>query len=224
MNKAAKRVLIGGRSGSGKSTYVKKQIKKSKRLVIFDIMGEYSRDDKSVKPFYSLRELFAYISKHKQFKVSYTPQSGDNQKELFDLSNLLLAIQVPYESNISNAMLDFVVEEMNQSYPLHAKKFAAVKFKYGKGSRGLFGFMQICSTGRHYGINVYGVTQRIAEVDTNFRGNCNYLIIFASEEARDINTIVSILGKEYRNKVINLPIHHYLKRDSGKVTSGKNSI
>jgi len=224
MNKNSQRILVSGRSGSGKSTYVKNAIKAIKRLVVFDPLDEYARADKSISKFTDISAVYKHIIANKNFRASYVPQSADTQNELFNLCNLLLAIQIPYELGKSKQQLTLVVEEMNQSYPTSVKLREPKSITYKGQSRGLFGFKQVCSTGRHYGINVYGVMQRIAEVNTNFRGNCSYMVIFAPQDHRDVQTLGQILGPSLKNDVINLQTHQYLHYENGQVKSGKNRV
>ena len=47
------------------------------------------------------------------------------------------------------------------------------------------GFAEMCSRGRHYGLDMIGVSQRIAEVSTRFRGNCSETVVFRQKGPRD---------------------------------------
>ena len=66
--------------------------------------------------------------------------------------------------------MTLVVEEMNLSFPVAG------------GVHKCTGFAEICSRGRHYGIDVIGASQRIAEVDTRFRGNCTESVVLRQED------------------------------------------
>ncbi|MDD9912958.1 MAG: hypothetical protein OXR68_00215 [Alphaproteobacteria bacterium] len=217
MSKSAQRIFITGASGSGKSTWVKNKIKECTHLVIFDPLDEYARENKDIKRTKSLKELRGEMRKSwkKGFKLSYVPPQGNlraKAKALHDLSLFLMAAQKFYFEGKSTQEIHLVVEEMNLSFPI-----TSLPEEY-------YGFGEICSRGRHYGINVYGIAQRAAEVNTRFRGNCNYQVIFRCADWADVKTRISQLGPDIKDRLNNLQTHYYLKVDQHGITEGNNVI
>lgn len=165
----AGRVGVWGASGSGKSSYVKAALEKRRRVVVFDPQAEYS--GKRLSNLEAVRkEMRANWS---GFRISYTPPAGKEPQALSALCRLLLAAQRPFKETGRGSPLVLVVEEMNLSFPVSG------------GAARSPGFAEVCSRGRHYGIEVWGVSQRIAEVDTRFRGNCTETVVFRQKGQRD---------------------------------------
>ena len=199
----AGRVGVWGASGSGKSSYVKAAIADRRRVVVFDPQGEYP--GKRVGDLESVRrEMRANWS---GFRISYTPPAGKEAIALSGLCRLLLAAQRPFKETGRGAPIVLVVEEMNLSFPVHG------------GAAKCPGFAEICSRGRHYGIEAWGVSQRIAEVDTRFRGNCTETVVFRQKGQRDVSAAAQELGCT----AADLPRDNlaYLHEQSGGIRSGK---
>lgn len=199
----AGRVGVWGASGSGKSSYVKIKMKGRKRVVIFDPQAEY--DGKSVGTVDEVRR--AMVANYNGFRVSYKPRSGKEPDCLSALCKLILFAQLPFKETGKGDGLVLVVEEMNLSFPVAG------------GAAKCPGFAEVCSRGRHYGIEVWGVSQRIAEVDTRFRGNCTETVVFRQKGARDQAAAALELGC----KTADLPRENlkYLHESAGRLESGK---
>lgn len=199
----AGRVGVWGASGSGKSSYVKAAIAQRRRVVVFDPQGEYPGrrlgDLESVRR--EMRENWS------SFRISYTPPPGKESQALSGLCRLLLAAQRPFKETGRGAPLVLVVEEMNLSFPVAG------------GAAKCPGFAEICSRGRHYGIEAWGVSQRIAEVDTRFRGNCTETVVFRQKGHRDQSAAALELGA----RPADLPRENlcFVVEQSGNLKSGK---
>mgnify|MGYP000566087522 CR=1 FL=1 len=210
----AGRVGVWGRSGSGKSSYVKRLIKARKRLVVFDPLAEYGSALRIGTVEHRRRDSLddvrkAMLSNWAGFRVAYVPPAGKETAALSALSKLLFACQQPFKDGKPGAkMLTLVVEEMNLSFPVSG------------GAQKCPGFADICSRGRHYGIEVIGVSQRIAEVATRFRNNCTETVVLAQKGPRDLDAAAAELGihKAQVSKLQNLD---YLQEKGGTVTKGK---
>jgi len=218
MAKDAQRILVAGASGSGKSTRVKELTRRFNRVVVFDPMDEYEGEGFTrttrITGKHSVKE-FLQRGWARGFRIAYVPEDGNEATELHKLCQLLKAVQEPYrkcKKGLAIPKLVLLVEEINLSFP------------ETKLPKELVGFGNLCSRGRHYGIEIFGITQRVAEVNTRFRGNANQAYFFRQEDHRDIQTIVSSLGPEWRNQIKQLQDHHYLKRQSGAITKGQNDF
>jgi DNA helicase HerA-like ATPase len=199
----AGRVGVWGASGSGKSAFTKRYIQQKRRVVIFDPMEEYG--GQSVRDLDGVR--LAMRKNWNRFRVSYVPRSGNEAWSLSALCKVLMMTQQPFKDTGKGEMLTLVVEEMNTAFPVAG------------GARNCPGFAEICSRGRHFGIEVVGVSQRLAEVDTRFRGNCTETVVFRQKGPRDKQAAAAELGV----KVSDLPAEnlHYLHEKAGKIERGK---
>lgn len=211
-SKDAKRIGLSGASGSGKSTRAKHMLEGKGRQIVFDPMDEYK--DYGYKPFYSIPDLGKWLKAnwHTNFMVCYKPPMGGEEEALHKVSLMLMEFQKPYCNWGHEVKINFIVEELNKSFGVNSlpKKH--------------YGFGEICSRGRHFGIELYGITQRWAEVNTRFRGNLEETYIFRPSAYVDIQAITQMIGPEYRDKIRGLQTHEYLKIVAGDVTDGKNIL
>ncbi len=207
----AGRIGIWGRSGSGKSRRAKALIAKCKRAVIFDTQDEY-KEVKGVFTVRSIDEVRRYMARNwkRSFKVAYVPPAGAEMEALDRLSKLLKLAQTPFFEGKDSRQITFLVEEMNTSFPV-----TGIPRKFG-------GFGDLCSRGRHYGINLIGVSQRIAECNTRFRGNCTETYVFRQKGPRDIKAACDELGGVKPDEIQSLAPHCYLWEKDGEIRKGKN--
>jgi len=138
------------------------------------------------------------------FKIAYRPPPAMESAALSGLCRLLMRAQQPFQDGASTKGMTLVVEELNLAFPVAG------------GSARCPGFAAICSRGRHWGIEVFGISQRIAEIDTRFRGNCTETVAFRQKGARDRDTAAVEIGC----KVGDLPGDNllYLQSAGGKWT------
>jgi len=206
------RTGVWGRSGSGKSSFVKATIRGRKRIIVFDPLGEYGAEGlkliehKSRDGLDHVRQAMA--KSWRTFRLAYIPPAGKEVAALNGLSRLLLRAQANFQATGRGAEILLVVEEMNLAFPVAG------------GAEKNPGFAAICSRGRHYGIEVIGVSQRIAEVATRFRGNCSETVVFAQKGARDLDAaaIETGAGKDVIRNLKNL---EYVFTSGGTVCRGK---
>jgi hypothetical protein len=213
-NKDAWMIGVYGGSGSGKSTKAKALIKSEKRVVVFDSLDEYA-DEEGYPRFTSLEALGKAMAKNydKGFRVAYVPTSGQEVVALHQLSLMLMRVfQKGYKSGDHDQKITLVVEEMNQAYPVYALPSE------------FWGFSELCSRGRHYGINRIGVAQRAAEINTRFRGNVKGFYCFRLSTSNDLRAACELLGNEYKNAIRTLPPHDFLYWEGGTVTEGTNTL
>jgi len=208
------RIGVYGASGSGKSTLARHLIRNEKRLIVFDPAIDWSKELGKKRGWtvcYSISEVRAVLKKKwkTSFKIIFVPEGGNEIVDLDNLSGLILQAQVRYFEGVKNhPQITFIVDEMNTCFPVSGLK---ADFKQ---------FGNICSRGRHYGINTYGLTQRIAEVNNRWRGNCSTLYILRLASARDRDTVYGEIGREHQKEVRALKNFMYFKFDQGEVTQG----
>lgn len=204
----AGRVAVVGASGSGKSSYVKQQLKKHKRVIVFDPNDEYRRE--GATPCTTIKQVQkAMAASFGRFFIAYVPAGGKEPRALNILSHLCIFAQQRWKGKSKGPELVLVVEEMNLSFKLHSAEKDAPAFA------------EICSRGRHSFIHVIGVTQRFAEVAMRFRGNLTESVIFrvapqdVKAAANAANAPPSMIPKETLN---------YIHEKDGKLKKGKLSF
>jgi len=204
----AGRIGVWGASGSGKSSYVKKAIK-GRGMVVFDPLDEYGPLCKvSVGTLEGVRKAMA--DDWSGFQIAYVPPAGKEPKALSSISKLLMAAQQPYKDTGKGKGVTLVVEEMNLSFPVHGGEAKAP------------GFAEICSRGRHYGIEVFGLSQRIAEVSTRFRGNCTETVVLRQQGPRDQAAATDAIGGR-KAEIAALSNLEYIHERQGNIKKGKIS-
>lgn len=199
----AERIGVYGASGSGKSTKKNLLVCGAPRLVSFDPFAEGSKGaiNTSAKDF-----RFALV-KHwtTRFNINVIPTYG---REMAELHAVSLAIRDAQVATGAKVPLTFVVEEMNTAFPV-----TALPTQYP-------GFGELCSRGRHFNINLVGVSQRIAEINTRWRGNTSCFFLFRQADARDQATAARMLPQGWGAKLTALADFQYLFVKAGKVTYG----
>lgn len=137
-------MAVLGSSGSGKSTFVKREISRGHpRLLIWDPMAEYEGEATA-----KMAELRAAM-KAKKFRLVFRPSADPaTRNSQFDLFCRMA---------LDAGNLTLVVEEL---------RFVTTP------SRAPLGWAQCCLTGRHKGLRIYGLSQRPASIDKDFLGNC----------------------------------------------------
>jgi len=212
MKKDARKIGVWGGTGSGKSTRVKEIIADMTRVIVIDPIGDYRHESGFMK-YTTLKGLYTHIKKNWNtgFRAVLIVQRGQHpQKILEELAEGLFKIQEPYHQNKSTKGITLVVEEMSLCYPERT---------LGKNERS---FLELVNLGRHYGIEIIGVSQRIAEVKKNFVGNCSEHYFFRLGSAADIVAVSSIIGSEHKRDIKKLVVHEHLHFANGQVTKGRN--
>ena len=209
MTKDAELHLVVGKRGSGKSTLTKKLIRDYPRAVIFDPRAEYSRGVQ-VSTLKGVRD--AMVRKWSRgFEIAYVPPAGQEAEALHSLCCFLRRAQGPYEAGSDPTKMLLVVEEMNLSYPVT------------KLPNQLYGMDQAINQGRHWGLEIIGVTQRPALVGMNFRDQVSTTYLFALEDEEAVKAMARKFGKPYEATIRGLPKFHCLMRKDGKVSGFKTS-
>lgn len=221
--KDAKRTAIYGASGMGKSTLLKELLRGSHpRVLIYDLMDEYGAQ--GAKVVRSHDELVAALRAgwHGNFAIAYVPPPVSYVRDLHTVSTLLMMVQRPYydagdQLNVDPLPLKitFVVEELSKSFPNQ------------KLPDNLRNFSELCLRGRHYGIALFGTTQRPALVSPDFRGNAMASYWFPLEFDEDVQVAVKqmkLADPNVEQRVRGLTEHHYLKYENRQVRAGANRL
>jgi len=150
MNKDGTLTYVCGSSGSGKSAFVKQQIRKAKRFVVWDIEDEYGAN--GIITVNNINELLDCLefNKKQSARVRYVPNGGDIKN------------QFKWFNKAAFAWEDCAVV---------CEELASVT-NSGKAPEG---WLELVSRGRKRGIDIYGVTQRPSEADKTLLGNAHII-------------------------------------------------
>ena len=202
----SRRVGIFGASGSGKTTKALDLIKNCCRLIVVDVMDDFVG---KFRRFTDLTELkrFCIYNYVKGFRVSYVPPYGAEVRALDELSLFVKNLQVGYKDNKHAAKVTLFVDELNRTFPLGYTR-----------ERPLNGFGFLCNQGRHYGVNIVGVSQRVSMVDMPFRANLSDLYLFRLSDYNDVKAATAMIGSQYRQRILELQNYNYIyKSDKGVI-------
>jgi DNA helicase HerA-like ATPase len=162
-NVADVRAVLGS-TGTGKSHYVKAQMGKARRLLVWDIEDEYDL------PALPLSAIAAHLVGRKpgRYKFVCSGDAGTRARQ-FDLF-----CRLAFE--LGNVLV--VVEEL---------RFVTL------ASRAPEGWAMLTLRGRKRGIKIIGTSQRPAQIDKDFLGNCNYVRCGALEYPEDRKAVAPVL-------------------------------
>lgn len=171
-----------------------------------DDLQRLEKEDK-FKIVVGLHALFTELQKRfsKGFRIAYYPAIDREEVELSVLSNALMRLQSGYGLN-HGAQITLVVDELDLSFPSGITQ--------GKKNNG---FKNLCCRGRHTGINIIGLSQRLHMVDISFRANCSAIYIFRHIEPADIDTAVKITGRQYRQELEKLNNFEYIYKSGANI-------
>jgi hypothetical protein len=158
---------IMGASGTGKSHYVKAAIRKDRRLLIWDIEDEYPDI-----PALPLSALPAAFSGRRPCRARFVCAA--------DLANRGREFDLFCRIAFAAGNLRLVVEEL---------RFVTT------ASRAPDGWSAITLRGRKRGIKTIGTSQRPAQIDKDFLGNCTLLRVGALEYPEDRKAVAPILRR-----------------------------
>ena len=206
----AQRLGIFGASGCGKTTKARELIGGLNRVIFFEPLADDLRrlvEKDGFKAVAGLPELFRKVRAGfvKGFKLAYYPATGDEVRELSQISDFLMTVQAGYGFQ-HNAQMTLVVDELDLSFPTGESL---------KNPRN--GFKNLCCRGRHTGIHVIGLSQRMHLVDNIFRANCSAVYLYRHSEPADIDVGLKIIGREYRDRFRALDNFQYIYKAGQKI-------
>jgi len=159
-------ILITGQRGQGKTTYVKNQIGIYSRIILFDLLGEFTYYETA----YNLREFFEKLSAVKD--------------ENFFILNY-------YNPKTSEEDFHVICEAINR---LNDIMFVVDEIDYFCSSRSIpKQFDEIVKRGRHQGLNLIVATRRPHEIPIIIRSQMTSLITFRQIERNDLQYLKEII-------------------------------
>ena len=185
-------------------------IKNLRRVIVFEPLRDdllTLQNSYKFKVISGLHDLFCELQRsyQKGFKIAYYPTPNFEEVELSVISSALMTAQENYGLQHS-AQVTLVVDELDLSFPSGITQ--------GKKNNG---FKNLCCRGRHNGINIIGISQRMHMIDISFRANCSAFYIFRHFEPADIDTAVKILGKQYRETLEKLDNFEYIYKQGATI-------
>ncbi|MCG7979594.1 MAG: ATP-binding protein [Candidatus Thiodiazotropha endolucinida] len=191
-NKQANIIVVCGGSGSGKSAWVKKQIKNERRVLIWDVNDEYQGVRVTNR-----RDLINAVkgNKTKTFRIRYVPPVVTQDEFSFWCEVAFIA-----------GNLAAVAEET-------ADVTSPSKAPPGWG--------KVVRRGRHQRLKVYGITQRPAESDKTIIGNKTLIHCCMLKRAQDRAYMAKEMDVSVE-EVADLKSLEWIEvSDSGQKTRGK---
>lgn len=194
VTRKARIVVVCGGSGTGKSAWVKQQITKTKRLLIWDTEGEYL-DLPKVQAVQGRRALTSLLLRHPvgPTRIAYVPRT---LKDFDFWARCALAWK----------NCTAVAEEL------------ADVTTPGKAPDG---WGQLVRKGRKHGVEIYAITQRPAESDKTVMGNATLMHCCAMKRAKDRDYMAAEL--DCARAVVNelKPLEWLEVNEQGQLSKGK---
>lgn len=197
---AANIVAVMGASGSGKSLFIKAELKRLKpaRLMVWDFKREYAEAGQVAR---NLSEVLQ-LARAPRFKLVFQPShdtaTAKNQFDVF--------CRIAYAAK----RLVFVGEELAfVTNPSYAPP----------------GWSMLTLAGRSEGLAIYGASQRPAAIDKNFFGNATTIRTGRLNFRNDIKVLADVLQVSQQQVQALQPLQ-FIQRDmnTGKMTSGSVKI
>jgi hypothetical protein len=205
------KVGIFGASGYGKTTLAYQLVTERPRVIVFDPLDQWGPD--FGLPSFEDGEAFKTAlatAWYGSCRLAYVPRAECEPLELDQLARFLLACQAPYKRGLDPRPITLVIEEMDLSYPVHA-----LPAGYG-------GMATLCNRGRHYGVELIGLSQYPAQVSTRFRANMDQVYSFNLPFDAHRKSLVQNFGARI-DELGQLRPHRYLHAAGGAVESGCNA-
>ena len=196
----ARRVGIFGASGSGKTTKARELTANLNRIVFIDPLGDFTKT-RGVKVIFGDVAAFKKIivqNFSKGFKIVFVPNFGEVEQQLNDICYFLVKLQAGYLTGLHGAQITLCVDELDEGFR------SGIMQRNAKN-----GFGYLCKRGRHFGINLIGISQRTAQVDVCFRGNLSDLYLFRHVDPIDTQKAVDMIGRDYKTRFMQLDNFHY---------------
>jgi hypothetical protein len=214
----AERYAVWGASGSGKSAYAKAVLWDRRKLIVFDPNDEYTERARGIpglKRCKTLNEILEGMQKNwPAFRLQYSPPASQEAQTLSALCNMLMTVRADYRQKMNGPHITLLIDELHLSFPSHG------------GVEKCPGFAKVCSTGRHYGLEVWGVSQRVTEVHPRFRGNVAGAVVFEMPNLSDAKAAGEIMRANHRQIMQQAPLNFHerfaTKTRRGFLTFRKN--
>lgn len=210
-------VIVGGR-GSGKTTCMREKLEKAPRAIVFDPMNDINL--KGYTRLKTVRGVYDHIKKNWNNGFRIILETGHRPAQCQAIMARfcidLFKIQAPYKAGRADMRGKEIILAIDEAH----------KFIPNPPSGELeLALVDMIDLGRHYGIEMICASQRIVKLWTNLRGSAMQYYFFRQGDHNDIDTISAIIGRENKQKLLNLKTHEFLHLDKNQglqVLMGKN--
>lgn len=182
---SCKIVGVFGPVASGKTYLIMMWAESLKRVVIFDVTGEFVSKPGFTVYFRNVKLMWAQLQKTPwYFRIVFQP--GRNLENAF-----AWALSAVWHTKSDK---QFIVDEFHKICPVNsASEDVETMLRFA----------------RHDKLGFIGVSQRIADVHKLFTSSCRMTILFYTSEARDLVAISDRWGREVEQQVLHLrPLIH----------------
>lgn len=202
--------LVIGTSGSGKSTWVKRQVKTARRLLIWDPDGEYPVNCYSKKT-----EFIRGLS-----KCYSTPQSAIGHRGAIVPVRLALAVEPTAKNFEWFCSVAFALADARRPLVVVAEEIADVT---SPGKAGPW-WGRLCRRGRKYGVTLYAITQRPAECDKTIYSQAAHKWIGFMDNEADQSRLAKLCGIAAARVGALKPLQYLYKQPGAAVKTGRVRI
>lgn len=198
---------VFGITGGGKTTLIKRMIRDSKRLAVWDVMEDIAEPGKgraAIKPVDGAGMLTAFkraYSGNRNMRIAYQPPLKNRQQLFEKFCENIIRLQGMH-SETRPLWLDVVIDEIDSVFPPNTVRDHP--------------FSDLVRRGRHYGVRLIGGTQFPTTVNPDFRRNCavSYLFPLGSEGKNFVQS--NYRNREAAEIMPTLPNHHAVVIETGK--------
>jgi predicted DNA-binding protein len=186
-------IVVTGQRGKGKTTYIKEAIDHFDRVLVFDLMGEFTYLE-TVTSLHDLAKSLTRYRKEPFFTLNYfSPKS----------SEIDFRICCKMIGKIRDLM--FVIDELDY---------------FTTAQKSVEEFDELIKRGRHQGISILCSSRRPHELPRLVTSQVSRFVTFRHLEPRDLDYIRNLTSIE-EDRIKELPDFHYLEWNSGSVKEGE---
>lgn len=194
--KASERHLVCGTTDTGKSFLVKRELKqllKGHRVHVVDCLDEYSSSSIARVTASQVAHRLPELLGPRGFAVVPERHSPGSYAATFRmLFRLYVSKRWQAEWKKSQRVTVLVLDEVHLYNDRVVKELE-----------------QLATTGKHYGIALVLIAQRVKAIHPDVRSQCQRVVAFKQEEELDLVALERRCGKEFVESVRGLPLHEY---------------
>lgn len=204
--KDAEVALIVGRRGTGKSVRARYMVRNSRRLIVLDPVDDWRGQADRMA---DTRELTERLRQgwSKGFRLRICPDPEHVMAVTDWLCRMLMRAQSGYYAGAHTAKVTLALDELNMAFPpnINTRQFPGVQ--------------RAILQGRHYGLEILGITQRPTAIKADFRSNARSRLIYPVEDHTDMEVLAKQVGPRARQMLADLRPYHCLHVRDGQVST-----